>query len=250
MIDQVMSHGCSFFLVSLAFRSSYDETFSTLLLAKRACVITNRITQVKEKKVLKTKDVKEDEAQKAQQEQHARQEREQEREQERKAQVERGRRKEAHEQARMVLATRTPLMAPALAVAKKGTRIEQHCRPNRNVLAPGEEENDENGGGSRNQRNRPTSTHRVPQLLWNTPVKQQQQQQLHPGKNKPTPLAKKIFLKKGGEDNVTAAEASGTTPREETLVAMLSTLQSKLKQQQWKINALEQRQQALRLYSR
>ena len=243
MIDQVMSHGCSFFLLSLAFRSSYDETFSTLLLAKRACVITNRITQVKEKKVLKTKDVQEDE-------QRARQEREQEREQERKARVERGRRKEAHEQARMVLATRTPLMAPAPAPAKKGTRIEQHCRPNRNVLAPGEEENDENGGGSRNQRNRPpSSTHRVPQLLWNTPVKQQQQQQLHPGGNKPTPLAKKIFLKKGGEDNVTA-EASGTTSREETLVAMLSTLQSKLKQQQWKINALEQRQQALRLYSR
>jgi hypothetical protein len=247
LIDQVVSHGCSFFLLSLAFRSSYDETFSTLLLAKRACVITNRITQVKEKKVLKTKDVQEDE-QRARQERE--QEQEQEREQERKARVERGRRKEAHEQARMVLATRTPLMAPAPAPAKKGTRIEQHCRPNRNVLAPGEEENDENGGGSRNQRNRPPSTHRVPQLLWNTPVKQQQQQQLHPGKNKPNTLAKKIFLKKGGEDNATAAEASGTTSREETLVAMLSTLQSKLKQQQWKINALEQRQQALRLYSR
>jgi hypothetical protein len=72
-----MSHGCSFFLLSLAFRSSYDETFSTLLLAKRACVITNRITQVKEKKVLKTKDVKDEQAQQAQQEQHARQEREQ-----------------------------------------------------------------------------------------------------------------------------------------------------------------------------
>ena len=176
--------------------------------------------------MLKSKDVEEDEqAQKEQQEQQAW-------EQEQQAQAERGRRKEVQEQARMVLATRTPLMAPSMA--KKDTRRDQQCRPNRNVLvAPGEEENtenDENGRGSRNQRNR--STHRVPQLLWNTPVKHQQQ--LRPGK----------------DNLLTETEASGTTSREETLVAILSTLQSKLKQQQCKINALEQRQQALRLYSR